>query len=229
MELTPVPIAELVEDMDLYPRHSVDPSHISTLGQALSAGAQLPPPVAEKSTKKIVDGWHRVRAYKRIMGPEAVIDVELREYASQQDLMLDAIAMNSTHGRQLDRIDQIRSIILAKRHGATPEAISVVLHITEKKVRELEHRTAFADGPGSVPGGSEVPLKRPALWKAGATLTPQQVEAHQSMPGTSLLLVARQLRLALFSGLANPADDRLRAELSGLVPVVQAWLKELPA
>ena len=111
-KLTHMPLSELVEDWELYPRHSVDNSHVQTLALALETGATLPPIVADIKTKRITDGWHRARAYKRVVGNAAVVDVELVKYANEEELMYDAVVRNSRHGRRLDAIDQTRAVIM---------------------------------------------------------------------------------------------------------------------
>src|SRR5688572_13414948 len=62
-EMETIKASELVEDFDLYPRGDVDGTHVLSLVQALEAGVELPPIIACKKTKRIVDGFHRRRAF----------------------------------------------------------------------------------------------------------------------------------------------------------------------
>lgn len=222
-----LPLAALIEDLSIYPRHAVDPQHVSSLVDAIRSGVILPPLVAETGTKdthRIVDGVHRLRAIRKAIGENATASVILKQYASEADLLLDAIAMNSAHGRRLDRMDQARSVLLAEAAGATVQMISVVLHVPETRVQQLSVRIAYVDKKDSPP----IVLKRPAQHFQGQTMTAAQALAHQSMPGTSLLLTARQLRLALSTGLANSEDSPLRVELVKLSGVLTEWLEAHP-
>lgn len=218
MKKTTLPIAELIEDSDFYPRHAVDAAHVASLVRALEAGENLPPVTADQKSKRLVDGWHRVRAYRRLHGAEAVIDVELKNYESDMDMLLDAIALNAGHGRRLDRIDQVRAMVLAQKSGATEGQIALALKVTVERVKKLEIRVAGApkSGAGAISGTRQIALKRPAQHLAGKRLTEAQAKAHLSAPGTSYLLVARQLSDAIRSKLINLEDEKLMEMLKQL-------------
>lgn len=220
--ITTMPISALVEDMDVYPRHAVDGTHVQTLMLALESGAQLPPIVADKKSKRIADGWHRARAYTRLHGPTATADVELIDYASEADMIFDAVQRNSRHGRKLDVIDQTRSIIMLERNGISRVRIAVALHVPEKRVEKLAIKVAETRSPvdGNVPGTKRITLKRSVSHLRGSVLTKEQAEAHKSMPGTSFLLVARQLTKALQTGLVDLGDERLVAQLRTLASAI---------
>lgn len=53
------------------------------LAESLQAGATLPPIVVERETSRVVDGFHRVEAHRRVYGREAMIEVIEKEYASE--------------------------------------------------------------------------------------------------------------------------------------------------
>ena len=67
--------SELIEDFSIYPRNGVFDGHVHDLAEALRAGAALPPVVADSKSKRLTDGFHRVRSHVRVFGPEAVIEV----------------------------------------------------------------------------------------------------------------------------------------------------------
>src|SRR5262245_12055680 len=145
---TPTAIAELVEDDSIYPRHAIDADNVRRIAEALQSGIQVPPVIADSKSKRIVDGWHRVRAYRRVHGDQAVIDVEFRSYRSELDIIKDAVALNSAHGRHLDRIDQVRAVLLLEKAGATPKVVATILHITTERVERLRVRVAEAPKSG---------------------------------------------------------------------------------
>src|SRR5262249_7838158 len=158
-----MPIADLVEDMELYPRHAIDNSHVLALVLAEESGATLPPVIADRKSKKVVDGWHRLRARKRRDGAAAVIDVELRDYKDEASMVLDAVSLNSAHGRKLDAIDQTRAALMLEKQKVTTVKIAIALHVPEKRVKVLVARVARAEhqSAGTVPGTRKITLKRP--------------------------------------------------------------------
>jgi len=210
-EIVQLPLATLVEDMDLYPRHAVDTAHVQSLVFALESGATLPPVVADKRSKKITDGWHRCRAYKRVLGPEAVIDVELIPYKSDAEMVIDAVARNAAHGRPFDAIDRTRSVVMLRTVGCTDTQIGLALRVPEKRVQKLMVKLASAPKSSgeTIPGTNQVALKRSVIHLAGGTLTKSQAKTHGMMPGVSFLLIARQLTEALRESMVNMEDAKL--------------------
>ena len=108
MTLKTVPLASLIEDSTVYVRHAVDSTYVNQLAEALRAGAKLPPPVVEAKTMRIVDGWNRTRAHRQVLGDTGSIDVDLRKFASEAELIHAAVDYNMTHGKRLDRMDRVR-------------------------------------------------------------------------------------------------------------------------
>jgi hypothetical protein len=233
MKTVMMKIADLVEDMALYPRHAVDSQHVAQIALALEAGERMPPVRADKKSKRIVDGFHRLRAMLRVFGPEAEVEVELCEYKSELEIILDAIRLNSHHGRRLDRMDQVRAIRMAEAVGADKAMIAVVLHVPERQVEKLRVRvaTVAASAEQAVPHTtpSVLALKRPVLHFAGRRMTKEQAEAHESMPGTSFALLCTQLVMAMENDLVNRADEPTMQALEELSQVLGRYLKTAAA
>lgn len=127
-----VAVASLVQDWDLYPRTSVDPIHVADLLQVLKSGGFLPPVVADRATRKVVDGWHRLAAIRRYVGNDvkAETDVLWRDYQDDAEVFADAIRLNAGHGRKLSPFDRARCIMKAEELGLDPVTIASVLAIT---------------------------------------------------------------------------------------------------
>jgi len=213
-----LPLAELVEDMDLYPRHAVDMSHVQALVFAMESGANLPAITVDRKSKRITDGWHRARAYKRFLGPEAVVDVNLIDYANEAAMKFDAAERNATHGRRLDAIDRTRCVVMLRAAGFNDSQISTALHVPESRVEKLAVKVAT--GPkgsrSAAPGTQSIALKRSVAHLAGEKLTKSQVDAHGMLPGTSFLLIARQLSAAIRENMVNLDDEKLVEQLRSL-------------
>lgn len=226
-----VKIAELIEDMDLYPRHAVDDRHVSQIALALEAGEKLPPIVVDRKSKRTVDGFHRVRAVKRVHGPEASIEVEWKEYSSQKEMILDAIRLNSHHGRRLDSMDQVRAIIMAEAVGCSAKVIAAALCVPQGRVELLRIRVANVapSVESAVPHSSTVALKRPVFHMAGKRLTKEQAEAHQSMPGTSFELLCMQLIKAMDHDLIDRENVVTMKALHDLRAALIRYLKNIAA
>lgn len=213
-----LPLTELIEDMSLYPRSRVDEAHVGNLYEALAAGNTLPAIVVDAKSKRITDGWHRVRAYRRFLGDDADVPVELIAYKSEADMIYDAVRRNSAHGRRLDRVDRQRAIHMLEMAKYDATKISVALQMTPAKIEHLRVKVATSrtSTMHTIPGTRSISLKPSCQHMAGETLTKAQAEEHQSAPGTSYTLIARQLLGAVRVGLIDRENDKLMSLLKQL-------------
>lgn len=212
MTIETVSLAELVEDFDLYPRNSVDSGHVSDLLRALKSGATLPPPIADAKSKAITDGFHRVRAYRRHLGTGGEIEVDLRTYKNKREMFLDAVELNSAHGRKLDRHDQARIVTLAKKMRIAKDVIAVRLHITEKAVEQLKVRVVIDSETNE-----RIPNKRGGEWMNEMTLTPEQIsEGIRPCRSLEVGRLAIELTRLLDHDLVNWKDEQIVGRLRKL-------------
>lgn len=124
--------ATLVPLGEMYPRGEESESHVSSLAEALYAGANLPPIVVCKKTHRVVDGQHRLHAHVKVYGEDCSIPCILRLYASEEDLFADALRENAKHGLRLGRADLERCVALAGKLRITPEKLAPLLQVTAK-------------------------------------------------------------------------------------------------
>lgn len=219
-----IPLADIVEDFDIYPRHSVCSTHVQSLLQAIrqyeeSHGEKDPPfqwrdhPIADRKTKRIVDGMHRKRAWGLAYGPDACLEIAYRDYASERELIEDAISRNASHGLKLQECDIGRAAKMLEHLGASQERIGIILHISQKRVQTITARFVLSETRTkmTVPGTFHIPAK-PAV-RHLETLNAAQATAHDSMPGVPLTLLAKQLRLAIQTELIDRDNERLMTEL----------------
>lgn len=233
-----VKLSELIEDFDIYPRHSVDTSYVSDLARAIQAGDQLPLVRVDKKTKRIVDGFHRTRAWRKVLGRGGEVEVDLRTYASEQDLLKEAIELNAKNGRKLDQQDRSRSALLLERHGVTVKEIAVVLHTTEKRVQELINvRVVLVKPPQGAPDEKPAapekhpakPVAYPQSGEPPRELSAEQYRVMSSSSGHRTAQTVAQLTKELESGLVDLSVAGLRQKLWRLHDVIESVAKESAA
>ncbi len=227
-QVTKLPLDELVEDIRLYPRLGVDTTHVSTLCEALRAGATLPPIIVDKRSMSVVDGYHRVRAWRRVNGKDSLIPAEVVDYPDNMAMLIDATRRNAAHGRVLDAQDKVHVVRMMRDAGVAYTTIAEVLQITETAAESYNARVAEVVRRPTYNSTLEtkqyVPLKASVSHFAGRTMTPEQAEAHKSAPGTSYMLLVRQLRQGLEFGLVDDSNTTLREALVGLRTALDAYL-----
>lgn len=221
MKTTRLRLSELVEDLAVYPRSCVYSGHVAEIEEALRAGADLPPPVIDAASKRIVDGFHRVRALRRLLGPDAEIDVEVRRYASDGELFLDAIRLNAGHGRRMSSFDVARCARIAEELAIDLDQVATVLSVRPERLGQIR-----AVKEAVTVEGARVPIRRGLAHLAGRTLSPRQVQAARSIGGQTPLYHANQL-IELLASDSLPVEDA--ALLDRLAVLRELLLTQLPA
>lgn len=203
----------LVEDLSIYPRHKIDQVNINNIALAIKAGERVleeHPPVVDRKSMRIVDGFHRVRAAIKCGLEE--IPVEFRSYRSKAKMIEDAVEANASHGRKLDQRDRVRAILLLEQVGVSQKRIAGALHVPEDRVVKLRHRVVDSpDGP--IPDKAayrvqpdETPMK----------VTRSQVELIEAAPAWRHLQSIHHITNDLNAGLVNLDDERVVEALGEL-------------
>lgn len=182
-----VKASRLVLDYKLYPREEIRSYHVRQIVEALEAGAILPPIIVDRKSKRVVDGFHRVRAYQQIYGPDAQIPAILKTYESEAEMFAEAVALNTVHGWGLTPYDRARAIARAEELKMEPEVIAKALNMTREHLAELKAtRMAFYQTKPAM-------LKRTTAHLAGEELTEKQLEYNLRAGGMSQTFYINQV------------------------------------
>lgn len=130
-------ISDLKQDYTLYPRQYINSYHVKEFVEALESGAKFPPIIVEAKTLRIVDGFHRVEAYRKHWGDTAEIEADVKEYAGDIEFYSEVISINSKHGQGLTEYDKANAIVKAESLGMTIDTIAPLLQMTIEKIGEL--------------------------------------------------------------------------------------------
>lgn len=221
----------MITDDSVYPRHSVDGSHVAELARAIVAGNDIPPIVVDKPSLRIVDGVHRMQAWTRVLGRGGEVEVEYRTYPDDTALFLDAISLNSAHARKLDAQDRVRCALLLETQGVTIPGIASALHTTEVRVRELVARVVIVKPKGDTGPGKRIPAKPltyPARGGEPRVLTPEQAMVMRSSGGLRVNQIAAQLIREINFAVADLDDPVIRSTLWDLHDAIARGVKRPP-
>lgn len=229
-----VKTSELVLDFDFYPRRTVDSQHTSYIAAAIEAGAQMPPIIACAKTKRVADGFHRIRAVESLFGTNATIEVIFKRYTNDTALFRDAMQLNSNHGRALTKYDRTHCALLANKLNISIKHVAADLGMAEKKVaillvdrtasaplrvaidvkpHEGEARQPVAYGKASKGKQNLIPLKRTIAHMSGKALSADQIAANDKLSGMNQTFYVNQLITLFQSGLINRDNENLIARL----------------
>ena len=214
MAIRQLAASSLIQDFKLYPRAQVDSYHVGEMVESLRAGTMLPPIIADRESKRIIDGFHRVRAHQRAFGINAKVRVDLRDYPDEATMFKEAMTLNSSHGRNLTMYDKTRCLLLAKEMGIERTVVSTALNITVERADQLLLDRVAASG--------EV-LKRTMHHLAGKTLTEEQAEHNRARAGGLDQLFYINQVVAL---LETDSIDWTRANVKDKLHLLSALLAE---
>jgi len=210
-------VTKLVLDYGLYPRHEMDSTVTTDLAKAMEAGETLPPIIADRASLKVVDGFHRTTAALRIHGEDAEVQVELRDYASDAAMFLDAVRLNARHGYKLTKFDAARCMQKADEMSIDPDAMAGALAITVDTAAKLKAAKTAYD-----PQGNAIPIKRSLRHLSGQKLTERQTEFNRRASGWSIRFHAQQIIEAIESDSVEWDDAETAAALGRLLTALTA-------
>lgn len=193
--------SRLVLDFKLYPRHHLDDVNVKAIGNAIDTGEAPPPVVAERSTLRVVDGFHRVTAYLR-RDTDAIIDVQLVDYTSDAELFEDAMRRNARHGVRLNPFDRSRCVQIGTELGLDVGRIAGALAVNVDVLGKLRAAKTAYDNTGKA-----LPIKRPLRHLAGQRLTERQERANQRSSGWSVRFHAEQIVTAIQGDVCDWSDE----------------------
>ncbi|MBA7547242.1 hypothetical protein ES705_39650 [subsurface metagenome] len=129
-------ISDLRLDNSIWPRTTLDEEAIERYRDCLE---ELPPIVVDKETMTVLDGWHRVEAYKR----EGVETISVKYDSCPPYLFLaKAYALNARHGLPVDN-EERDQIIIDLRQGKDgydsmgEEDIAQIMGISQGRVAQV--------------------------------------------------------------------------------------------
>lgn len=194
MGIKKIKAIELVFDWNLWPRQAIqklDSTNLSRMKDALRARFPLPPVIVNKKDLRLIDGFHRTKAYLAVFGDNVEMDVELREYKNDAEMFLDAGRLNAYQGLTMSPKDKAHFMIKCRKFKIPPAAIAEALGMDVEKMKEfIKKRSAKTES------GETIPLPAGARNLAGKKLTPVQEHfartANGCMPEmyTSMLINA---------------------------------------
>jgi len=199
-------VNSLIFDEAFFPRHAIDRQNVAGMKEALTNGISLPPIVACKKTKKIIDGYHRFMALVELFGEDAKHEITFETYRSDKQRLMRAIQLNYTHGLKLSRYDLAHCVILGQKWDLSKEDIAKGLGVRPEYIEGITRDRFARNGGSNALQGKPNPLKRSIRHKANMKLTPEQQEANAALSGWPARFHAEQLILMISTDLIDTKD-----------------------
>lgn len=215
--------AAMVPTSSLLPSHSPriageDERHVEALAES---DAPLPPIVVHRSTMRVVDGMHRLRA--AALRSQERIAVQFFE-GNEEDAFVLAVELNSAHGLPLSRADRACAAarIIASHPQWSDRRIAAVTGLAASSVAAMRPRSTEK---------SEQLTKRVGRDGRSRPLNPAEGRIRASRllaakPGSTLKEVAEESGVSLAT--AKDVRDRVRAGKDPLPPRLRSAARTQP-
>ena len=139
---------------DLHPRSSIDWVHVQRLADVLRAGGELPPLLCDQNLR-LIDGVHRLEAYKRVHATEVPVVIERGK--DEGEFFAKAVAANVAHGRPFSPYEiTMAAVKLRQDYGWSEERIAQLLVMPLDRLQQILIRRVARNSVNEL-----VPLKAP--------------------------------------------------------------------
>jgi ParB-like chromosome segregation protein Spo0J len=196
---TKVPIQSVVPCQSL----RINGEHTDHVRALAETDDELPPIVVHRTTMRVIDGMHRLRA-AALRGREH-IDVEFFE-GDEEDAFVLAVELNANHGLPLSQADRAAAVgrIINSHRQWSDRAIASVTGLSDKTVASIRRSS------------SEVPQSNTRMGRDGRSRPVNSMEGRMraarlitARPDSSLRQVAKEAGISL--GTARDVRKRLEA------------------
>ena len=135
-----IPIEKIYFNKEIYPRFEANNSTVNQYRQAIES---LPPILVTKEKQledgtfknELIDGYHRILAHK--LEGRTEIEVEIFESDDPQEILIEAINRNNSHGRQLSTKEKRKNAHRLFKIGVTNlDEIASILSVTTRSARD---------------------------------------------------------------------------------------------
>jgi hypothetical protein len=206
-----VKVKEIIFDEGLYPRNK--PSWIlsNEYTEKIKMGVKFPPIFVGKYHRKkyIIDGYHRLTAYKN--NGIQYVDCETKDYSDKKEMFIDAVKMNSSHGRPYSFQEKLSIVLRLEKISVDKNTISKIIGISTNNIKRFK-----AERVTTNPKGKEIVVKAPFKHLVEQGLDNEQINANVKMVGKGQHQVIDMLIKMVESESINFESDIIRRSLKRL-------------
>jgi len=195
MQQQTIRLSDIIKDNQFQVRHAIDEFHVGTLKQILLAGQDFKDKMKLLPDGRIISGFHRFEAYKKVYDPQDTIQVEICDL-NEEDAYLLAIRENANHGKPLQTWDKknIRRSLQSMGYGDGD--ISTMLGISLDRFAEWDRSQVIVRKPNLPSEKKDVKSNV----KLPQEVTEKQYESHVKNHAGRTAFHARRILVRLEDG-----------------------------
>lgn len=217
-------IKDIFWNLNNYPREAGPDWHaVMDIVSAIKVGERMPPPTLATVDGKleIVDGWHRIRAFKTMKLKQ--IQCEYLGVLSQVDAFAEAVRRNISHGKKLSWHEKLLAYQKLREANWTLQAIERIVHVPAMDLKRLAAGRII-----KTTGGEEVVLKSAIqhLTVNGRRHTSVELDSQAKLATSRQLDLVTQLIILIKNRWLNRRDKQLNKQLRELYLLLRPLVKQ---
>ena len=221
MEKKQVRLDEIIVDTSLQVRKEVNSFYVSKYVQVLKSGNDFRDSIVVLPDMRLVSGFTRYEAYKRVLDPSHFITVRVYPAENDEDAFLFAAKENLTHGQPLAEFEKKSIRRRLQDQGWDDERISQFLGVSLERLHKWD-ATRVQVKVGNK--GDEEPRDTKPTTKLPETVSEEQYENHIQHHATSTIFHARQILQRLWDGTVEQ-DEKTFGTLEELRKAIENELE----
>jgi len=206
MKTQKVELGNLKFNPELLAIRKLNTFDVSRYRQAYRSGADMPLPIIEEGTLKIVSGNHRVTAMIMEYGEERTIDVILKKYKTKKEMLIDFTKENCTHGVPFSGFQKKTLISVLINEGLSTDEIALLFNVPARSIEKWGDDIVMVQRPGRKFVEIPSPKKRGFEPQDNKVTQEQYVHHIDHDRGVPVTSMARQLTNWLNIGAINQTE-----------------------
>lgn len=219
-----IEINKIKLDEEIYPRSRFDWVTSYKYSQAMVAGAKFPPITVGlvKNKYVLVDGYHRLEAYKKLK--KVKVEANVLSGRTKKQLFIEAVRLNAQHGYQFNSQDTTNIVLKLKKYNISKQKIASIVGIPITKLdKYMVSRTATISIGGKM---KDVFLKRPFRHYAGEVIPASYDEEQEIFVGSHQLHLLEQVIILVEDKHLNLDDKKVVERVSKLYGLLGGLMKK---
>ena len=216
-----IPVKKIINNKEVYPRNSQDWKVAYKYAESMKAGAQFPPILVTKYNGQylVVDGWHRLEAYKK--NKEEEILAEILKLAGNKEIFIEAVKRNATHGKPLTIQERAQIILKLREFKVKERDISKITFIPYDQIEDFViNRLTYSTA------GKQIVLKAPLKHLATVEVSDKIIEGQKFIASDSQLTLLNQVITLLKNNWIDLKDEQIRARLLEIFALIKDIIKK---
>ncbi len=219
----PFKTGDLVIDNKLTNIRSINSVIVSQYRQHYRMGANFPPIVVQAGTNRVVSGNHRLTAMRQEFGDNHQIKVEIRNYATEAEVLEDFARENASHGYRLNGISKHRLYLAMLDEVISIERIAEILDLPVTGLERMYNNMVMVSVGGEP---TPKPAKKGFAVPLGETIDEESYNRHMKHDiGVPIINMTTMITNRLTEGTV-PISDTLFVALKNLQQAISLFLEK---